>query len=187
VDLAARALRPCLVRRAGQQLAAPGRRDPAARGGIAVAQRLAGRSQEIVGVRGDRPPGEQLDAPAPQHHGAGVTERLTGVVRRLAQIGRTRPGVEVRPELLEDAIADEAPTFRDRQEGDQLLRAARGPVAVAHLPSVQPDAEAAEQLDRHVVAHCADRMVRGDAGAGIGQPVRRNSTIALSQASGPAR
>jgi len=76
------------------------------------------------------------------------------MVGRLAQVGRASLGAEVRPEPLDDLIAQERPAIRESQQRDELVRSARRPVAHSDLPVVKDDPELSEHLDAHVVGPC---------------------------------
>ena len=139
-------LGPARVQRVGQQLAGARRRHRGAARRVAGAQGVGRAAQERLDVRGDHPLGEQLHGAAPQDDGLPGAKRPPGMVGGLAQVRRSGPGIEVRPEVLEHAVAREPPVVGKRQQRHELLRTPR-PVRGGDAPAIAPHAQTAEQLD----------------------------------------
>ena len=72
------------------------------------------------------------------------------MMSRLAQVGGTGLGTEVRPELLDDLVAQKPAAVGKGQQRDKLLRPASRPVALDDLPIVEGDPEMSEHLDANL-------------------------------------
>jgi len=118
----------------------------AQRVGSPVRKASVARRRNVSTSRGDHPVGEQLHGAAPQDDGLPGAKRPSGMVGGLAQVRRFGPGIEVRPEVLEHAVAREPPVVGKRQQRHELLRTPR-PVRGGDAPAIAPHAQTAEQLD----------------------------------------
>jgi hypothetical protein len=63
-------------------------------------------------------------------------------MRRLTQIGRARPSVQMRPQQLDHSITSKPTTVRKRKERHQLPRPPRWPIPLANLARSIHDAKA---------------------------------------------
>ena len=87
---------------------------------------------------------EKTDLPAAEHDRVLAAERLPGMVGRLAQVGGTRLGPQVRPQRLDGLITHQVALGGQGEELHELRRAAPRPPLRRHLPAPDEDPKPAE-------------------------------------------
>ena len=144
----ARGFGPRFVARAGQQVAGVAQGGLGALRSVAPGQRRVGLVLEHVGV-------DDHLALRPQHHLAALRDervvapqRLARVVHRLAQVGRSGLGVELRPQRVDQLLARQPVPGLQAQQLHQMRRAQAGPLLGREFGGADAHREAAEQ--RHV-------------------------------------
>ena len=106
---------PLLVERAREQDAGTAGGRFGARRRVAGAERGLGESLEALDVRAQLVVREQGDVPAGQHDRVLTAEGMPAMVRGLAQVGRAGLGLEVRPQRVDDLLAQELVPLGERE------------------------------------------------------------------------
>ena len=140
-----RRLGPCLVRRAGQEVTAVFAGGLLAGRRVAAGQRGLRTKVERVGVDADRPPRPQGDLAPLQHDAIVSAQRLPCVMRRLAQVGGTGLGVELRPQRIDDLVTGQPVSRPEAQQLDQMGGAKAGPPVGRQFDAVDGGRELAQQ------------------------------------------